>query len=98
MSDDLSLAKVRFALLGEPDAVRVKQATRRLKALTPALRARLAERVAMRYVPRLEFEYDADRGEVGRVEVLLREVEAELGVGVSGGAESDGGDGHDEGE
>lgn len=78
VTDDLSLARVRFVLMGEADEKREKQAARRLKALTPALRAKLAPRLGMRRVPDLEFALDADRGEADRVEALLREVGEEL--------------------
>ncbi len=93
VTDDLSLARVRFVLLGEDDAVRLKQAARRLKALTPALRAKLAPRLGMRRVPDLEFAFDSDRGEADRVEALLREVGEELRAPRP--AEPDGDDGDD---
>lgn len=48
-TDDLSQARIWFAVLGgEPKGIRRKQAGRGLKALVPALRAKLAWRLEMR--------------------------------------------------
>jgi ribosome-binding factor A len=79
VTDDLSLARVAFVLTGDdPDGVRVKRASRRLRDLAGMIRAKLSPRLGMRRTPELEFEYDAGREEVARLDAVLYEVEREL--------------------
>lgn len=79
VTDDLSLARVVYAMLGDdPNGARAKSAGVRLKQLATVLRAKLAPRLGMRRVPAVEFRVDANRAESDRLESLLHEVSQEL--------------------
>lgn len=79
VTDDLSLARVVYAMLGDdPNGARAKAAGVRLKQLATVLRAKLAPRLGMRRVPVVEFRVDANRAESERLESLLHEVSQEL--------------------
>jgi len=79
VTDDLSQARIRFAVLGDdPKGIRRKQAGRRLKALVPALRAKLAPRLEMRRVPDLLWDMEDTTPEDDRIDSLLLEVAQEL--------------------
>jgi ribosome-binding factor A len=70
---DLSFAKIYVTVLGD-ETVR-KQAMETLKRATGFVRHELGDRLDLREVPELRFEYDGslDRGQ--RVEDLLRRIE-----------------------
>jgi ribosome-binding factor A len=69
MSKDLSYAKV-FVTVREGDCA--EEAARTLNRASGFLRARLAERLRMRYLPRLRFVEDKTLDEASRIEALLQ--------------------------
>lgn len=72
MSDDLRTLRVFYTCMGEPAAVAETKAA--LAKAAGYLRSALAERLALRYVPTLSFEYDETMATAERIENLLRSV------------------------
>lgn len=79
VTEDLSLARVSFALIGEdPKGARAKDSLKVLKRITPTLRAKLAPGLNVRRVPELEFRLDTGREDAMRIDAVLYEVSQEL--------------------
>lgn len=79
VTDDLSLARAAFVVMGDdPEGKRARAALKVLARLTPALRTKLAERLGIRRAPELTFALDEGREEVERLDALLHEVQQEL--------------------
>jgi ribosome-binding factor A len=82
MSGDLSLATVRFVVMGDgADHTRAKSAQKVLGRLTPTLRAKLGAALGVRRTPDLRFVIDEEREAVARLDALLEEVGRELREG-----------------
>jgi ribosome-binding factor A len=72
VSKDLKQARIYFSLLDESqnrDAV-----LSGLRSATAFIRARVAKRLKLRFVPTIEFLYDEASAQAARIEQLLREV------------------------
>ncbi|MBL8604793.1 MAG: ribosome-binding factor A [Myxococcales bacterium] len=79
VTDDLSLARVRYVIMGEDaDGRRALTAGKRLGSLAPSLRVKLAPRLEMRRVPVLSIEHDAHLHAGDGLDKLLAEVATEL--------------------
>ena len=79
VTDDLSLARVAFVVMGDDaDGSRARAARKVLQTLTGAVRAKLAPRLGMRRVPTVQFDLDVGREEVMHLDSLLHEVSEEL--------------------
>jgi len=76
VTQDLSFAKVFFSTLGD-----ARTAQRGLEQVAGFLRRNAAQRVALRAMPQLRFEYDASLEHGQRIETLLREWHAEGDTG-----------------
>ncbi len=76
VSPDLKHAKVFFSVLGDEDEK--ENAGRGLRRAGKFIRGRLAERMELRYVPRLRFHLDETAERAQRIEQLLRAEEHEL--------------------
>lgn len=70
MSDDLRTLRVFYTCMG--GAGQVAEAKAGLAKAEGYLRSALAERLALRYVPSLSFEYDETMARAERIENLLR--------------------------
>jgi ribosome-binding factor A len=70
VSADLKHAQVFFSAYGEPDAK--EKAFKGLKRACKFIRHELAERLQMRYVPKLRFEIDETPERAQRIEQILR--------------------------
>ena len=75
VSPDLQLARVYYTTLGDDDARR--QTARALERATGFFRRHLGERVRLRRVPELQFQFDESVGHQDRVEQILRELHEE---------------------
>ena len=77
--DDLRLARiyVRVGLGGSDDDNSRRDLLRGLKRAAGRLRARMGQRLALRYTPELRFHYDEGPDAVARVEELLAEIRSE---------------------
>ena len=72
MSDDLRSLRVFYSCMGDPAVVAEARAA--LLRASGYLRSALAERLALRYVPSLSFEFDETMATAERIERLLRGV------------------------
>lgn len=81
VTDDLSLARVNFVVMGDEGGARAKAALGVLGKLSGAIRTRLAPALGMRRVPEVSFYIDGGREESQRLEALLHEVSQELKKG-----------------
>lgn len=74
VSGDLQHARVFYCVMGSPAASGRENVASGLEKATGFLRHELAKRLHMRYLPRLEFQYDEsfDYGE--KIERLLKEL------------------------
>ncbi len=70
MSDDLRSLRVFYTCMGNPAAVAEAKAV--LSKAEGYLRSAVAERLALRYVPNLSFEFDETMQRAERIESLLR--------------------------
>lgn len=70
MSDDLRSLRVFYSCMGDGAAVAEAKAV--LAKAQGYLRSALAERLALRYVPSLSFEFDETTARAERIERLLR--------------------------
>jgi len=75
VTDDLSQARIYYTMLGEP-ADRKKTA-RALERALPFIRRALAERLHVRRMPELAFQFDESVAHQARVEELLEEIKRE---------------------
>jgi ribosome-binding factor A len=78
VTDDLQLARVRVRLAdrdGDPAARRSLIAG--LVSASGMLRREVAQRLGLRYAPRLEFHYDDGLDQRGRIDTILSEIELE---------------------
>ena len=87
VTDDLSQARIYYTMLGEP-ADRKKTA-RALERALPFIRRALAERLHVRRMPELAFQFDESVAHQARVEELLEEIKRE---DLERAAAADGGD------
>ncbi len=87
VTDDLSQARIYYTMLGEP-ADRKKTA-RALERALPFIRRALAERLHVRRMPELAFQFDESVAHQARVEELLEEIKRE---DLERAAAKDGGD------
>jgi len=79
VTEDVSLARIGFVVLGEdPKLERATAALKVLKRLTATLRAKLAPLLGVRRMPELEFHVDAGREAAQRIDAVLFEVAQEL--------------------
>lgn len=76
MSPDLKHARVYFSVLGDEQEKRDTE--RGLRRAAKHLRALIADRVELRYVPELRFILDETAERAARIEALLRQEAAEL--------------------
>ncbi len=75
VSDDLSYAKIYFSAIAD-DAQRIEMA----KALNHAqgfFRAKLGERMDMKYVPQVKFYYDETIAYADKIEQLFKEIKSD---------------------
>ena len=75
VSPDLQLARVYYTTLGD-DAAR-RETAKALERATGFLRRHLGERLRLRRVPELQFQFDESVGHQDRVEQILRELHEE---------------------
>jgi ribosome-binding factor A len=75
VSPDLQLARVYYTSLGD-DAAR-RQTAKALERATGFFRRHLGERLRLRRVPELKFQFDESVGHQDRVEQILRELHEE---------------------
>ena len=75
VSPDLQMARVYYTTLGDDDARR--QTAKALDRATGFFRRHLGERLRLRRVPELQFQFDESVGHQDRVEQILRELHAE---------------------
>jgi ribosome-binding factor A len=72
VTDDLSQARVYYTMLGDP--AERKKTARALERAVPFIRRSLAERLHVRRMPELAFEFDQSVAHQARVEELLEEI------------------------
>lgn len=77
VSPDLHFAKVFFSVLGDAD--QVKQSTKGLLRARKYINARIAERIDLRYIPKLRFVLDDTAARAQRMEMLLHAEHDEFG-------------------
>ena len=75
VSPDLQLARVYYTTLGD-DAGR-RETAKALERATGFFRRHLGERLRLRRVPELQFQFDESVGHQDRVEQILRELHEE---------------------
>jgi ribosome-binding factor A len=75
LSPDLQLARVFYTTLGD-DAAR-RETAKALERATGFFRRHLGERLRLRRVPELQFQFDESVGHQDRVEQILRELHEE---------------------
>jgi ribosome-binding factor A len=75
VSPDLQMARVYYTTLGD-DAAR-RETARALERATGFVRRHLGDRLRLRRVPELQFEFDESVGHQDRVEQILRELHEE---------------------
>lgn len=72
MTGDLQLARVFYVL--QEKETEDKEISRGLQSASGFLRRALAERLNLRYSPRLQFLFDEDLAQTRRIEEILREI------------------------
>jgi ribosome-binding factor A len=72
VTDDLSQARIYYTMLGDP--AERKKTARALERAVPFIRRSLAERLHVRRMPELAFEFDQSVAHQARVEELLEEI------------------------
>lgn len=77
VSPDLRFAKVFFSVLGDDE--QVKQSTKGLLRARKYINARVAERIDLRYIPKLRFVRDDTAARAQQVEMLLQAEHEEFG-------------------
>jgi ribosome-binding factor A len=87
VTDDLSQARVYYTMLGDP--AERKKTARALERAVPFIRRSLAERLHVRRMPELAFEFDQSVAHQARVEELLEEIKRQ---DLERAAAADGGD------
>jgi ribosome-binding factor A len=75
VSPDLQIARVYYTTLGDDDARR--QTAKALERATGFFRRHLGDRLRLRRVPELQFQFDESVGHQDRVEQILRELHDE---------------------
>ena len=75
VSPDLQMARVYYTTLGDDDARR--QTAKALERATGFFRRHLGDRLRLRRVPELQFQFDESVGHQDRVEQILRELHEE---------------------
>ena len=75
VTDDLQQARIYYTMLGEPPER--KKTARALERALPFIRRTLAERIHVRRVPELAFEFDQSVAHQARVEELLEQIRRE---------------------
>ena len=75
VSPDLQMARVYYTTLGD-DAAR-RETARALERATGFVRRHLGDRLRLRRVPELQFQFDESVGHQDRVEQILRELHEE---------------------
>ena len=75
VSPDLQLARVYYTTLGDEAARR--ETARALERATGFFRRQIGERLQLRRVPELKFQFDESVGHQDRVEQILRELHEE---------------------
>lgn len=78
VTEDISLARVSFVVIGDQDGARALGALKVLKRLTPMIRTRLAPRLGVRRMPEIEFRVDTGREDAAQIDSVLYEVAQEL--------------------
>ena len=88
VSPDLQLVRVYYTQMGDEKA---RAETRRaLERATPFLRRQLGQRIQLRRVPELRFEFDTSVENQERIERILLELQAEReqrGIGADAGGD-----------
>src|SRR5690242_5357025 len=87
LSHDLRYAKVYVSVMGSPEEQR--ETMRGLDSANGFLRRELAQRLTIRHVPEISFRLDESIARGARVMDLLKQVEKESAVPVSGESERD---------
>ena len=72
MSNDLKSARIYISVLGNDDVV--QSSLEALNSASAFVRARLGERVSLRYLPRLSFFYDSSTVDGMRMDKILDEL------------------------
>ncbi|MBI4386691.1 MAG: 30S ribosome-binding factor RbfA [Elusimicrobia bacterium] len=75
LSPDRKNAKIFFSILGS--AQDREGSARALERATPFLRYQLRSRIALKYIPKLQFFYDQTPERADRIERLLKHIETE---------------------
>ena len=75
VTEDLSQARIYYTMLGDP--AERKKTARALERAVPFIRRSLAERLHVRRMPELAFEFDQSVAHQARVEELLEEIKRE---------------------
>ena len=75
VSPDLQMARVYYTTLGDEEARR--QTAKALERATGFFRRHLGDRLRLRRVPELQFQFDESVGHQDRVEQILRELHDE---------------------
>jgi len=75
VSPDLQLARVYYTTMGDEEARR--QTAKALQRATGFFRRHLGERLQLRRVPEIQFQFDESVGHQDRVEQILRDLHAE---------------------
>jgi ribosome-binding factor A len=87
VTEDLQQARIYYTMMGDP--AERKKTARALERALPFIRRALAERVHVRRVPELAFQFDHSVAHQARVEELLEEIRRE---DIERAAAADGGD------
>lgn len=72
VTDDLSLARIFFTVLGDEQAV--KAAARALQRAKGFMRSHIAHTLNLRFTPDLQFRYDDIAGKVAELEEIFQEI------------------------
>ena len=75
VSPDLQLARVYYTTMGDEEAR--KQTAKALERATGFFRRQVGERLQLRRVPELKFQFDESIGHQDRVEQILQQLKAE---------------------
>ena len=75
VSPDLQIARVYYTTLG--DATARRETAKALERATPFFRRQVGERLQLRRVPELEFQFDESVAHQDRVEQILRDLHEE---------------------
>lgn len=77
VTPDMRIARVFFLLLNSEDEFEIESASAGLNRASGFLRKNLGERISIKHIPELNFEYDVSVQNARKIEALLEEVKNE---------------------